>query len=253
MFPCLRKSGMESRDQLQKLWEYQGLDREIAELEKCVLAIPKTMEAIEEEIKNARSEQVRLENLKKDLESERKRHESEIEAERERMRKTVGKQVEVKTNKEYSALLQEIDGIKEKIDLMETQILEVMEEGEVMGVKINEGAAQLQEREGEADSRKKAKQVELTGLEERLTGLQNDRKYLARDIDDDWVVNYNRIKASRGWAVSPLSENSCGGCHQLLWPQLVHEIKHSNEIKTCPHCMRILYVGAEAAKPAEPS
>ena len=41
--------------------------------------------------------------------------------------------------------------------------------------------------------------------------------------------------------------------------QLVHEIKHGDEIKTCPNCCRILYVPeieespAESPRPAEPT
>ncbi len=253
------KNDMESRNQLVRLREYQEVEREIAELEERARAIPKTLEAIEEEAEAARSEQTGLENRRKDIERERMRRESDLEAERERMRKTQGKQLEVKTNKEYSALLQEIEGVKENIDRLETEILELMEEGEAIGGKIDERAARVREKETEAEGRKKAKREELAVLEGRLAGLENDRKHLSRDIDDDWAANYNRIKASRGWAVSPLNGNSCGGCHQLLMPQLIHEIKHGDDIKSCPYCMRILYalaegeVSAEAVNPAESS
>ena len=57
------------------------------------------------------------------------RREADIESERERMRKTQGKQIEIKTNKEYTALLQEIEGVKDAIDRLETEILEMIEKG----------------------------------------------------------------------------------------------------------------------------
>ena len=247
----LGKNDMESRHQLVRLREYQEVEREIAELEERARAIPKALEAIEVEAEAARSEQSGLENRRKELERERMRRESDIEAERERMRKTQGKQLEVKTNKEYSALLQEIEGVKENIDRLETEILELMEESEAIEGKIDEGAGRVRKKEAEAENRKKAKRAELAALEERLARRRNDRRHLSRDIDDDWTANYNRIKAVRGWAVSPLNGNSCGGCHQLLMPQLIHEIKHGDEIKSCPHCMRILYALAEGEAPAE--
>ncbi len=67
------------------------------------------------------------------------------------------------------------------------------------------------------------------------------------------MSEYQRIKSSRGWAVAALNGNSCTGCHQSLIPKLIHEIKHDDEIKTCPHCNRILYIPVEAESPAPSS
>ncbi|MDP6682131.1 MAG: hypothetical protein QF876_03990, partial [Desulfobacterales bacterium] len=122
--------------QLQSLRDFQDLEREIAGLEAEAEEIPKALQMIEAEREAARAKQAGLEERREDLDRERVRREADIESERERMRKTQAKQIEIKTNKEYTALLQEIEGIKSAIDRLETEILEMMESSEEMAEDI---------------------------------------------------------------------------------------------------------------------
>ncbi|MFQ5915143.1 MAG: zinc ribbon domain-containing protein [Nitrospinota bacterium] len=237
--------------QLRLLREFQDLEQEIAGLEISAEEIPKTIQSIETEVEAARAELVHREARKKDLERERVRREADVETERERLRKAQGKQLEVKTNKEYSALLQEMEAIKGKIDQWETEILELMESADTLAEAIRDGAGRLGEMEADAEVRKKEKREELDRIQDRLSDLRGGHQRISVDIDPEWLAQYSRIKAARGWAVAPLNSNSCSGCHQSLMPQLVHEIKHGAEIRTCPHCNRILYSPEEAKTPAE--
>ena len=245
--------------QLQFLRDFQDLEREIAGLEAEAEEIPKALQSIETEREAARAKQAGLEERRKDLDRERARREADIESERERMRKTQGKQIEIKTNKEYTALLQEIEGVKGAIDRLETEILEMMESAEEMIEDIRRGADRLREEEAQARSRQEGKKEGLRRIEDQLSNLRNDHQRIERDIDPDWLSEYQRIKPVRGWAVAALNGTICTGCHQSLILQLVHEIKHSDEIKTCPNCSRILYVPeieespAESPRPAEPT
>ncbi len=250
---------IDKRLQLRLLREFQDLDQEIADREASAAEIPKAVQSIEARVDAARAEQAGLEERRKGLERERMRRETDVEAERERLRSAQAKQLDVKTNKEYSALLREIEGINGKIDQLETQILEMMESAEATAAEIRQGAGRLREEEAEAESRKNEKKEELRRLESRLSELREEHKRLSVEIDPDWRAEYGRIKEARGWAVAGLNGNSCSGCHQSVMPQLIHEIKHGDEIKTCLHCNRIFYIPEETQKtagtanPAEPT
>jgi predicted nucleic acid-binding Zn-ribbon protein len=239
--------------QIRLLREFQDLEGEIANLEASTEEIPKVIQSIEEDAKRARAHQADLEARRKDLEKERMRGESDIEVERDHMRKVQAKQLDVKTNKEYSALLHEIEGVKNKIDQYETEILELMETSEALEEDIRQGQEKLREQEAEAEGRKKDQRETLDQMQKRLAGLREDQKRLSLEIEPDWVSEYRRIKAARGTAVAGLNGKSCGGCHQTLLPKLVHAVKHDDEIKTCPNCNRILFVPEEEPRAAETS
>jgi len=239
--------------QIRLLREFQDLEEEIAILESSTEAIPKVIQSIEDEVKQAHDHQAAIEARRRDLEKERMRKEADIETERDHMRKVQAKQLEVKTNKEYSALLHEIEGIKGKIDRFETDILEVMESSEALEEEIHQGKGKLREQEAEAENRKKEQCEALDQMKKRLAGLREDHKRLSLEIEPDWVSEYRRIKAARGTAVAGLNGKSCGGCHQTLMPKLVHAVNHDDEIQTCPHCNRILFTLEEESKTAETS
>lgn len=247
----------EKRQQLRLLREFQDLEREIAALEAAAREIPKVLQSLEGEMATSRAEQAEREARRKSLERERLKRESDVEAERDRLRKAQGKQLEVKTNKEYTALLHEIDGIKGKIDRLETEILELMESAETAAEEIHQGAGRLREREAEAEGRKKEETEKLHRMETRLAELREIHRRLSGGINPEWLTEYRRVKAARGWAVAGLNGNICGGCHQSLMPQLIHQVKHGDEVLACPHCNRILYPPDEAqkadGKPAEPA
>ena len=135
----------------------------------------------------------------------------------------------------------------------------MMESSEEMAEDIRRGADRIRQEEIEARSRQEGKKEGLRRIEDRLSKLRGDHQRIERDIDPDWLSEYQRIKPVRGWAVAALNGNICTGCHQSLILQLVHEIKHGDAIKTCPNCSRILYIPeaeespAESPRPAEPT
>ena len=128
--------------QLQTLIELQKIDSEIAELEQGKAAIPRQIESgragIEEKqirLKEAEDNLLALQKKRKDLEMD-------VATENDHIAKTKTKLPAVKTNKEYSAILSEVDAVKEKILVLEDKELELMEilekkEGEVPPLKAN--------------------------------------------------------------------------------------------------------------------
>ena len=113
--------------QLQTLIELQKIDTEIAELEQGIASIPRQIESgragIEEKqihLKEAEDDLLALQNKRKGLEID-------VATENDHIAKTKTKLPAVKTNKEYSAILTEVNAVKEKILVLEDQELELME------------------------------------------------------------------------------------------------------------------------------
>jgi len=113
--------------QLQTLIELQKIDSEIAELERGKAAIPRQIESGRAGIEGKQIQLKEAEDNLLALQKKRKDLEMDVATENDHIAKTKTKLPAVKTNKEYSAILAEVDAVKEKILVLEDQELELME------------------------------------------------------------------------------------------------------------------------------
>jgi hypothetical protein len=239
--------------QIRLLRTLCDLDEEIAAREISCQEIPEAIEVLRTSVKEAEAEESALQTNRRETEKKRALQETELEAERERLAKSRGRQLEVKTNKEYTALLHEIEGQGRRIDELETSVLELMERVEAFGGELKEKKAEVAKKEAHCSIEVKAKEEELGQIRERLSGLQGDRKRLLVDVAPAWFEEYERVRKGRtGRAVVPLDGEACSGCHRNLPPQLAYEVRHGEEIHSCPYCNRFLCVPEETQAPSTP-
>ncbi|MCU0578856.1 MAG: hypothetical protein MUF69_04845, partial [Desulfobacterota bacterium] len=98
-------------EQLRWLINLQEIDSEIAQVKARVLEHPKLAAGIDQEVQEARQD---YEQLLEELEGFKKKRrgvEKEVEEMEQRIRKSRAKLMEVKNNKEYKAMLTEIDDL----------------------------------------------------------------------------------------------------------------------------------------------
>ena len=135
----------------------------------------------------------------------------------------------MKTNKEYSAVLAEIEGAKVEKDRLEEEILGLMELQERIGREVVEGEARLRPQEAEAKVQEAAAAEELRALEVDVEGARSERESVARDVPRDVLAQYRRIlKGRAGLAVALVGSNGiCSGCRVTLTPQRFNEARQS--------------------------
>jgi predicted nucleic acid-binding Zn-ribbon protein len=65
---------------------------------------------------------------------------------------------------------------------------------------------------------------------------------VASKLDRVLLDRYNKLKATKKeLALAPIRNGTCFGCKLQLPPQLVAEVKRSQELLSCNYCQRILY------------
>ena len=109
---------------LELLLKLQVIDYDIGELERSKEYLPDMMENLSREVYDSSS---KLEETKKALEETRLRQktlELDLKARESNLQKYQQRMMSIKTNKEYDALVAEIDAIKESISTAETELLE---------------------------------------------------------------------------------------------------------------------------------
>lgn len=180
-------------------------------------------------------------------ESRKKELASEIADLGEQLKKYQGQLALVKTNREYGALLNEMDEIKKKVRTREDETLALEET-------LSQAQAEAQEREA-------AFPVEQEGYEEQMREWRAEQDALSRDvavataraeeirkgIDKRLLALFDRIaKARAGLAVARVElvanqTAACSACHVRLRPQLLSDLRMSREAVHCESCKRILY------------
>lgn len=229
--------------QLQTLVDLQGLDGRIAALETEAARLPKQIEAIQaalaEAKKTAETIRGKVDATKKDLRA----REKDLEVTAGKRSKAEGRLYEVKTNKEYSAALLEIEEIKQEKGKTEEEILSLMEMQEKLGIEVREAEARFKSREEQARQDETVVRKKLAVVQHDLDLLRVERDSRARELPKGLLADYDRIlKARGGVAVANVSSAAvCGGCRVTIRPQAIQELRVATELMRCESCGRFLY------------
>jgi uncharacterized protein len=229
--------------QLQTLIDLQGRDARIATLEAEAARLPRQLEAIQASLAEARTAleavNTRVEATKKSLRTKEK----DLEVTNTKRTKAEGRLWEVKTNKEYSAALLEIEEIKQEKAQAEEEILGLMELQERLGVEVREADGRFKSREAQAREDEAVVRAKLAALEEELAIARAERASRARELPPRLLGDYERIyRARTGVAVAPVINGStCGGCRMSIRPQALQELRTATALSTCENCGRFLY------------
>jgi predicted nucleic acid-binding Zn-ribbon protein len=171
--------------------------------------------------------------------------EKDLEDNRVKRQKYEGQLYQVKTNKEYSAVLVEIEEVKQEKSRIEEDILALMETQERLASEVKEAEAAWKQREGEGKAEEATLAETLRGVETQLAMVRTERAGLASGLSQGVLADYDKIRRHRGVAVAEVTKpNSCGGCRVTITPQRLQELRQQNALIHCESCGRYLYWSA---------
>jgi hypothetical protein len=230
------------KDQLDLLWELQQIDLALKTIQDGRDRYPKELKRLDEKHK-IEKDRVQKEKEKVDLlEKERRKKEGLLSAEQEKIKRSEGRMLEIKTNKEYQAFLHEIEMIKDSNSREEEEILRLMEE-------IDEVKKGLSKREKEVaavlekiEAEKKAIQEKMVRDDTAWSQQKERREVLANQLESRLYRLYNTLKEKRQEvSVVRVTHETCQGCFLNNPPQMFIEVQKNSALIQCPHCNRILY------------
>ena len=161
----------------------------------------------------------------------------------------------VRTQREYSALLQEIDTVKGSIKGLEEQALAGMEGYDQAQKKLTEERAAFAELDDRYQQALAQWQGERPAVEQQAETLRAEVTQLRSELPRATLTNFERVYERRnGDAVAPLKKSTapggpiyhCGGCNYRVRLQVVGEIRNKGSLVQCDGCRRFLYVPEEA-------
>lgn len=230
------------KEDLELLWELQKLDLDLKNIEEERKRYPREIKKLDEK-QNIEQERIQKEKEKlESLEKDRRQKEKNLIGEQDKIKRSEGKMTEVKTNKEYQALLSEIEALKEAAGRAEEEILLVMDE-------IDELKKQLSKREQEIAVTLEKVEAEKKSITENMEHDElvwkekSERKeILSKQIETGLYKLYNMLREKRqGIGMVNVRNQTCQGCFMNVPPQMFIEVQKNNALIRCPHCNRILY------------
>lgn len=228
-------------------------DRKIARARRRLAAIPAERDAANAEIESSRQAFEEETRHLRGLELAQKEAELEIESREAETRKKQGRLLEVKTNRDYTALNTEIARLREEISALEEKALslldEIAAEKEAVGRRREELAGRekaWREKTAILDDEEKTTAAELARLEAA-------RPALAGAINPETRKAYERILASRtdGLAMVALEGDACGGCLTRVATSARQQARRRDRLVYCEQCNRIIFHDAGRDGPGE--
>jgi predicted nucleic acid-binding Zn-ribbon protein len=237
---------------LQNLIELQQIDSQIAGLRAEIAALPKHVAAIEAKLAAAKTKVDSTLAAAKADEGARRKHESDIQDQQQKVSKYRDQSLNVKTNQEYKALMEEIKFAEQKIAASEDKILEIMVAADSRKESLKKAEAELKADTAENDREKEEARQRTAVDEAALTELTTRRKALRAGVGEDVLRQYDHVLKVRGSALAPVYENQlCSACSVMLRPQVFQEVMTNEQFMTCDYCRRILYYVPPPPKPQE--
>ena len=227
---------------MQHLIELQKIDTQLQDLESLLGDLPRRVNEMNQEEKSLRNNleenNIRLKIIKVEC------HKSEVKVSEidDKINKIKDQLFLVTNNKQYDALMNEIDHLKEEKSRLESEILTYLEENDTIVKNIEDEETQLKSLKNDLVNRRKILETALSESAGEKSVLEQKREDEVKNIDPSTIAVYNQVSAARdGLAVVHLSGSSCGGCGAAVTMQIVSEIRSGSIIHRCDVCARFVY------------
>ncbi len=234
----------------ERLLRVFRVDREIEGLRSRLRAAERFLEQQNRQIVQIEQRRAALESQLRQLQASQAEAEGEsaqIEAHigvlRERMNTA-------KTNKEYKAILAEVNTFKEKKEELETRAIEMLEKIEQIKGQQAELVEQGTERAKVRTVAESERAQRAEEIREKLAELEAQRAELTREVPDEALSTYAELverldedaMAQIEIADRKRHEFHCGSCMMLLPVETMSGLLSHGRLTQCPSCGCILYV-----------
>lgn len=234
-----------------KLIELQRLDEEIQNARRLLEGIPQLVGNIEKKIEagslieaEAKDKLARNQKRRRELESEVKDLKALISKYKRQLN-------EVKTNKEYTAMLREIDEVQHKLEAAEEAVIAEMIAADDIEAEIKAAGQKKVQEEQSLLREKEAFNDKAAGLRAAIDELDRRRSAILPSVPAELVRIYETLSRTKGGlALSLVKGEFCSACHMRIRPQMLNEIKAREELIYCENCGRLLYWVETQEKPA---
>jgi len=156
-----------------------------------------------------------------------------------------------KTNKEYAAVLTQLNTTKADNSKIEAQSLELLKDIEDDEVECEDIQKQINGQKETLEQTRKESELLAGKYQSEIDKIQEEWDHAAQAIPRETLETFKRVAETYdGHAVALIEEQpgkkgaySCGGCFMGITAESVNLLMTKDDIIRCPNCTRILVLG----------
>ena len=237
--------------ELDRLIRLQQLETTADDARRRIADHPDRIQALDARLQSARDVVSGVKARLAAAQETRRAEEKEVSSVQTRLARYKDQLLEVKTNREYQAMLHEIEAAQTDIRTREDRILDVMMQSDELTADVKKGEAELKNAEKEIAAERAVLDKTITALQAELDATASARAALVAQIDRAALSIFETTaKGRKGVAVAEARDGLCTICHVRLRPQMFNEVRKNESIIQCDSCRRILYFAGNSEAPA---
>ncbi len=215
-------------------------------LERFISDGPSILEDIDENIKKEEDAFQREKDDFETIQKDKRQQEGNLQLLQSKLEKYKEQSMAVKSNKEYQAILQEIELCEKEIEKAEEDVIVKMYEIEKLESELKKDEEKHLKTKKALEEKKKNTEQELADAEIEIEKLRAKKEDLERSLPEDVLKEFNNILSIRdGVAIALAKDGICQACKIRVRPQVYLELKASDILHSCDNCDRYLYRGEE--------
>ena len=232
----------DARTQLLSLLKMQELALEIQAAHAVVDGAPAKIEEAEGRFRERNAEYVAIKERYDAIDADRSARSLELSALEETRKHYQDSLMQVKNQREYAAVLKEIDAAKASIGDHEEAILASMDEVETLKTDLEARAAHIEAERTIVESELAAIEAASAEARAQIQRATDERAQIEGTLPAPLVANVKRVEEGRkGIFLVRAERESCSACHVRLRPQVYQEIRQASKIHMCGSCRRYLF------------
>jgi predicted nucleic acid-binding Zn-ribbon protein len=236
---------------LEGLLKLQSIERDLAQVRRRLKARQNAVNIQQRRIDQLQENWEALEQRRLLLRRDADRQQLDLKASEEQVARLRTALNSARTNKEYAAILTQINTRKADNAKLEESTLRTMQEEDGVRAEANRAREQIDQEARRLAEIRQTNAGEIEKLQGMMQELSARRGEAAKDIDPETLNAFERV-ADRyeGEAMAaiqiegkrPPFDYICGGCFMSLNAEHANALRVRDEIRTCDNCGRILYL-----------
>ena len=236
---------------LESLMHLQSIERNLTHVRGRLKTRKNAVAAQERRIEQIKAEYTALHDKSITRRKDADRLELDLRIKEEQVTKLRTALNLAKNNKEYAALLTQINTYKADNAKVEEEVLKIMQDVDTVKEQMEKSSMQA-----EAEQKRLAEITQASGQEiDKLTAMLDEltaqRTAAAQSVPAESLITFETIaRRNDGDAMAvvevhgrkPPFDYVCGGCYMSLNAEHVNALRVRDEIRTCDNCGRILYL-----------
>jgi predicted nucleic acid-binding Zn-ribbon protein len=233
---------------LTKLSELQDIDLQLDAILKLRGTLPEEVNLLRMAIQSRSLQIQEQEGLVVRLQEEIVENKEFIKQTENKVQKYEAQQMEVRNNREYDAIIKELELHKLDIQLANKFLRTAYQKIEQEKNSIEELKRLSNAQQADLLVKQKELDAIFKSTEQEEDALHQTRTAILSDLEEPLYLAYERIKKNtvNNLAVVSIKKGACGGCCIVIPPHQKLGVYERNKIVLCEHCGRMLIVPEHA-------